>query len=49
MIEFLLLFFFGVIDVIVAMAACWVVTLVMKLWRRYRDGKKMEQKKQYQT
>ena len=49
MIEFLLLFFFVAIVGIVAMAVCWVVSIVMKLWRRYRDGKKMEQKKQYQT
>ena len=38
MIEFLLLFFFVAIVGIVAMAACWVITLGMKLWRRYRDG-----------
>ena len=40
MIEFLLLLFFVAIVGIVAMVVCWVVTLVMKLWRRYRDGKR---------
>ena len=38
MIEFLLLFLFVAIVGIGAMAACWVVSIVMKLWRRYRDG-----------
>ena len=40
MIEFLLLFFFVAIVGIVAMAVCWVVTLVMKLWRRYKNAKR---------